>query len=145
MIATAGKADELRVSANVRAAHELVCDNLELLAAVAAAHQDDFGPDDAWIRRCMPLGSTLCTFIEEYEDSDRESFHRAIPICGFGPRSVVMAFAATVAGLLYEHGCTDVGVAIVNNAGRGAIFQYRSREDVVCREITTINLSRTVQ
>lgn len=117
---------------------------LELIATVAAMNAERFAhlpPSDFFVKKTRTLRGPLRVFVEDYTDGPEASLHEATPIFTPGSKRTLLPLAATAACILFQRGHANVGIAVVDSTGRGVIFQYRSHEDVVCRELTELPLT----
>lgn len=134
--ATTAPGHKMEPSASVRAARDFIRENVAALAAVALHvldHLEHLPSDDFFVAQTVGLGDQLAVFLEEwtYEDTANPS----VQIFPFGPRRLVIPWAATAAAKLYLAGHRSVGIGLINPEGRGKLFRYTSFDDVQSREI----------
>jgi len=134
----------MSLSPHILAAYKDLVDRLAVLAVVAGMNADRFQQlpsDDFFVQKTQPLREPIRVFIDEYSDGPEPSFQQATPISAPGSKHILLPLAATAACLLFQLGHAQVGIAVVDSAGRGVVFQYRSREDVVYRQLTEMRLA----
>lgn len=129
---------ECPVSLNVVSAYHDLGRHFQILTAMANvfdSRYEKLPEDDFFKRQTVGMQEPLRLFLQDYVDSAEDSLHRGVPITVTGSRRDLLPMGAAAASFLFQLGHGHVGVAVVDATGRGVVFQFRSREDVVSRRV----------
>lgn len=135
---------ELLVSPNVRNACRDLARHFQILTAMAGVFDSQYEKlpeDDFFKSQTVGMQEPLRLFLQDYVDSSEDSLHRGVPITVTGSRRDLLPMGAAAASFLFELGHEHVGIAVVAATGRGVVFQFCSREDVVCRTVEEMRLA----
>lgn len=134
-------------SADVRVAWEFVRENADALAIIVLpvlGQLEQLPGDDFFVAQTLDLGNVLAVTLDDWPEEDF-SLRPAFQIFPFGPRRLVIPWAATIAGGLHLAGHRSIGIGLVNTEGRGKLFRYTGADDVQSREIVGTLTSGVLQ